>query len=113
MHQNARTTAPLRVGVCASAKLAIGWERKVSSVTGSRSQHSLSTLKGSNVSRVQMADTHRLVRDLQEALGDYGASFWGRFRPAQLARAVVASPYPLCAVSVGIHISEALLHLGP
>ena len=53
----------------------------------------------------QIADTHRLVQQLQGALGEYGGAFWDRLRPAQLARAVVATPYPLCAVSVGIHIS--------
>ena len=52
-----------------------------------------------------MADTHWLVQELQAALGEYGGAFWDRLRPAQLAAALVATPYPLCAVSVGIHIS--------
>ncbi len=56
------------------------------------------------------------MQQLQEALGEYGCAFWARLRPAQLARAVVATPYPLCAVSVGIHISAphavAQEHLG-
>jgi hypothetical protein len=54
--------------------------------------------------RPQMSDVHALVQQLQAALGEYGVAFWERFRPVQLARAVVATPYPLCAVSVGVHI---------
>jgi hypothetical protein len=51
-----------------------------------------------------MSDVHALVQQLQAALGEYGVAFWGRFQPVQLARAVVATPYPLCAVSIGVHI---------
>ncbi len=51
-----------------------------------------------------MSDVHALVQQLQAVLGEYGVAFWGRFRPDQLARAAVATPYPLCAVSVGVHI---------
>ena len=54
--------------------------------------------------RAQMSDVHSLVQQLQAVLGEYGVAFWGRFRPVQLARAAVATPYPLCAVSVGVHI---------
>ncbi len=46
-----------------------------------------------------------LVRDMHGALQDYCSRFWVELCAGQLARGLVATPFPLCSMSLGVHLS--------
>jgi len=47
---------------------------------------------------------------MHEVLQDYCSDFWRELDALQYARGLVATPYPLCSMSIGVHLS-ALLHI--
>ena len=53
----------------------------------------------------QAMDLRQLVSELHDVLADYCNYFWGELETAQIARALVATPYPLCSMSIGVHLS--------
>ncbi len=42
---------------------------------------------------------------MHEVLQDYCSDFWRELDALQYARGLVATPYPLCSMSIGVHLS--------
>ena len=54
----------------------------------------------------------QLVQQLRAILGDH-CGFWVDFRPLQAARGLVATPYPLCAMLMGVRLGKSQRHSRP
>jgi len=46
-----------------------------------------------------------LVREMHGVLQDYCFCFWGKLGALQYARGLLATPFPLCSMSIGVHLS--------
>ena len=55
---------------------------------------------------MQAASVEELLRQLRGILGDH-CGFWVDFHPLQAARGLVATPYPLCAMLMGVHLGAS------
>ena len=44
---------------------------------------------------------------MHEVLQDYCSDFWRELDAAQYARGLVATPYPMCSMSIGVHLSAS------
>ena len=57
---------------------------------------------------MQMPEVYALVRQQKDAITAFIECFWNELRPAQHARALLATPYFLCGLELGQHISANL-----
>jgi len=53
----------------------------------------------------QAVDVRALVREMHGVLQDYCFCFWGKLGALQYARGLLATPFPLCSMSIGVHLS--------
>ncbi len=54
-----------------------------------------------------MPEVYTLVRRQKDAITAFIECFWNELRPPQLARALLATPYFLCGLELGQHISAS------
>ena len=53
----------------------------------------------------QAVDLRALLWEMQGILQDYCTRFWGTLGTVQCARGLLATPFPLCSMSLGVHLS--------
>ena len=50
-------------------------------------------------------DLRSLLWEMQGILQDFCTRFWGTLGAVQCARGLLATPFPLCSMSLGVHLS--------
>jgi len=53
----------------------------------------------------QAVDLRAILWEMQGILQDYCTRFWGTLGTVQCARGLLATPFPLCSMSLGVHLS--------
>ena len=71
-------------------------------------QH-IAAVKPGRCSDPQAVDLLALVAEMHGVLQDYCVRFWGEMSAVQYAKGLVATPFPLCSMSIGVHLSAPFI----